>query len=126
MLKISICAEEIFVNICSYAYPEDTGTVTVQERIWEDGARFSFSDTGIPYDPLKEETPDITLSATQRQIGGLGIFLVKSMAQHTAYEYADGKNCFSMEFSWRKAPEAKESGYTGQEEKADGHQGQVQ
>ena len=55
-----------------------------------------FADSGIPYDPLKKEDPDVTLPARERQIGGLGIFMTKRIMDETEYEYRDGKNILTL------------------------------
>ena len=57
-------------------------------------------DEGIPYNPLEKEDPDVTLSAEERQIGGLGIFIVKKSMDMTAYEREGDKNIFKMGYSW--------------------------
>ena len=56
----------------------------------------TFIDRGIPYDPLKKEDPDITLSANERSIGGLGIFLTKKIADNISYEYKNGQNILKI------------------------------
>ena len=53
-------------------------------------------DHGIPYDPLKKDDPDVTLSAEERAIGGLGIFMVKKTMDEITYEYKDGQNILSI------------------------------
>ena len=90
--KINIAAEEIFVNIASYAYPDGMGEVAVD--LSADPRRFTleFRDGGIPYDPLAKEGPDTTLPAAEREIGGLGILMVKNLMDHVEYRYEDGKN----------------------------------
>lgn len=95
-MKVDLSAEEIFVNIANYAYGEDTGDaeITVENKGGE--IAISFIDSGTPYNPLEKEDPDITLSAEERQIGGLGIFLVKKNMDSVYYEYKDGKNIFTM------------------------------
>ena len=56
----------------------------------------SFIDGGIPYDPLAKADPDTTLSADERAIGGLGIFMVKKTMDEIAYEYKDGQNILKI------------------------------
>lgn len=58
--------------------------------------RASWIDQGIPYDPLAKEDPDVTLSAEERQIGGLGIYMVKKSMDAVTYEYKDGQNILSI------------------------------
>ena len=60
-------------------------------------ARIIFEDSGVPYDPLAKEDPDVTLSANERQIGGLGIFMVKKTMDSVSYEYSEGKNILTLE-----------------------------
>jgi anti-sigma regulatory factor (Ser/Thr protein kinase) len=95
-MQIDLCLEEIFVNIAHYAYPDSPGDAEI--LISEEGGIVTITliDSGIPYDPLKKQDPDITLDAEQRQIGGLGIFLVKKNMDSVSYHYEDGKNVFSM------------------------------
>lgn len=97
-MQIDIAAEEIFVNIAHYAYSPGTGSATVCVETEENplAVWITFIDGGIPYDPLAKDDPDVTLSAEERQIGGLGIFMVKNSMDDVKYEYKDGKNVFSM------------------------------
>lgn len=97
---IRICVEEIFVNIANYAYQDKEGAVQIEEEVFENSIRMMFADEGVPYNPLEKEDPDITASAQDREIGGLGIFMVKNMADDLRYEYKDNKNCLYMDFSW--------------------------
>ena len=94
MMQIDVAVDELFGNIAHYAYGTGTGPVTVRvETLTEPpGARITFIDQGVPYDPLAKEDPDVTLSAKERKIGGLGIFLVKKSMDDVAYEYKDGQN----------------------------------
>ena len=95
-LQIDVAVEEIFVNIAHYAYKPDTGTATVIFEENEDSVTITFIDSGKAYNPLKKNDPDITLSAEERQIGGLGIFLVKKSMDDMKYEYKEGKNILSI------------------------------
>lgn len=97
---VEICAEEIFVNIASYAYGESTGDAYVWEEVGENGITVCFRDKGVPYNPLKKEDPDTSLTAEERQIGGLGIFMVKNMMDDVSYEYKEGANCLTMMMAW--------------------------
>ncbi len=98
-MQVNIAVEEIFVNIASYAYAPETGSVRIRMRTEEDPAMavITFEDRGVPYDPLAKEDPDVTLSAEERQIGGLGIYMVKQSMDHVRYEYKDGKNILTLE-----------------------------
>ena len=59
-------------------------------------AVITFEDTGVPYDPLAKEDPDVTLKAQDREIGGLGVFMVKKNVDDVKYEYRDGKNVLTI------------------------------
>ena len=97
-IKLSVAVEEIFVNIAHYAYGGKIGNAKVQvEGIREPrGINITFIDSGTPYDPLKKEDPDISLSAEERQIGGLGIYMVKKTADEIDYRYEDGRTILHM------------------------------
>ncbi len=98
-MQIDIAVEEIYVNIASYAYAPMTGDATIRMEVRDEerAAVITFIDTGIPYDPLKKPDPDVTLPADQREIGGLGIFMVKKSMDDMRYEYKDGKNVLTIE-----------------------------
>ena len=93
-MQIDVAVEELFVNISNYAYDTSEGKVTVQVSVLEEPLRveITFIDNGKQYDPLSKPDPDITLHATKRNIGGLGIFMVKKNMDYVCYEYKDGKN----------------------------------
>ena len=93
-MQIDIAIDELFGNIAHYAYNPETGPATVRVDVTEEpiAVVITFIDRGVPYDPLKKEDPDITLSAEERAIGGLGIFMVKKTMDEISYEYKDGKN----------------------------------
>ncbi len=99
IIPITIAVEEIYVNIAHYAYDGKPGEAIVEIDIRQDPKRIwiRFRDRGIPYNPLEKEDPDITLSVEERQIGGLGIYMVKNMMDSVSYEYADGQNVFTVE-----------------------------
>jgi anti-sigma regulatory factor (Ser/Thr protein kinase) len=97
-MQISIAVEELFVNIAHYAYVPDTGEVTISIEIHDDPgmAEITFTDRGIPYDPLEKYDPDVSLSAEKRKIGGLGIYMVKKSMDLMKYEYTDGCNIVTI------------------------------
>ena len=97
--QLDIAVEELFVNIAHYAYQPGTGYAIIQisELDAPKRVKVTFIDEGIPYDPLKKEDPDITLSAEERQIGGLGIYMVKKSMDAVTYEYKDNKNVLTIE-----------------------------
>lgn len=96
--QIDIAVEEIFVNIAHYAYDSKNGhaTISIVEEKNPTAVSITFIDNGIPYNPLEKEDPDITLSADERQIGGLGIYMVKKSMDNVDYEYKDGQNIFRI------------------------------
>ena len=99
--ELDMVAEEIFVNIASYAYPEDAPEKTARAAIdFNDETRtvlLRFYDRGRPYDPLSGKMPDLTLPPEERPIGGLGVYLVKEFMDEVRYEYRDGYNILSAE-----------------------------
>ncbi len=97
-MQIDVAVEEIFVNIASYAYIPDIGDATIKmEPISDSNAvSITFFDSGVPYDPLAKPDPDVTLSAAERQIGGLGIYMVKKSMDDMKYQYQDGQNILTL------------------------------
>ena len=93
-MQIDVAIDELFGNIAHYAYEHGTGPATVRVDVEQQplAVRITFIDHGKPYDPLAKEDPDVTLSAEERQIGGLGIFMVKKTMDDVKYEYRDGQN----------------------------------
>jgi uncharacterized protein (TIGR02172 family) len=98
VMAITIAAEEIFVNIAKYAYAPATGMATVKIEFIEDPltAVLTFIDKGMPYNPLAKVDPDVTLSADERPIGGLGIYMVKKSMDDVQYEYTNGCNILRL------------------------------
>lgn len=97
--KIELMVEEIFVNIANYAYGDKEGDATIIFSISDDDPKvleLSFIDSGTAYNPLEKEMPDISLSAEDRGIGGLGIFLYKTLADDISYKREDGKNILTV------------------------------
>ena len=101
-MQIDIAAEEIFVNIAHYAYAPGTGEATIRVELYSDPSaiEITFIDRGVPYDPLAKPDPDVTLSAKERKIGGLGIFMVKKSMDEVRYEYLDGCNILTIKKGW--------------------------
>jgi len=95
--QIDIAIDELFGNIANYAYNPDVGPATVRVEVTEEPAVIiTFIDKGVPYDPLEKADPDVTLSAEEREIGGLGIFMVKKSMDDIEYEYKDGQNILKI------------------------------
>lgn len=98
-IQINIVIDEIFGNICHYAYKDSIGAVTVRVESGNTpkAVFLTFTDNGIPYNPLETEDPDITSSSEKRKIGGLGIYLVKKNMDEMKYEYVNQQNRLWME-----------------------------
>ncbi len=97
-IQVDIAIDELFGNIANYAYNLEIGVATVRIEVTEDplAVVITFIDNGIPYDPLAKADPDVTLSAKKRQIGGLGIYIVKKSMDNISYEYKDGMNILTI------------------------------
>ena len=97
-MQIDIAIDELFSNIAHYAYNPEIGQATVRVEVIKDplAVTITFIDNGVPYDPLKKDDPDTTLSADEREIGGLGIYMVKKSMDDITYEYKDGQNILSI------------------------------
>lgn len=103
-MQVVLCIEELFVNVASYAYEEPNGSCTIyletQHTDTDGTVVIEIIDSGKPFNPLEKEDPDITLSADERKIGGLGIFMVKKSMDKVIYNYKDEKNMLRLEKSW--------------------------
>ena len=103
-LQFAIVVDEICSNICKFAYPAGNGTMTVRLTLGHAPGReqpppsvfLTFIDQGIPYDPLSAPVPDITLSAKERKLGGLGVHITKHLMDDAVYEYKDGRNILRL------------------------------
>ena len=95
---ICVAIEEVFVNVAHYAYGDGEGDMTLGIGFDEESRNITFrmSDKGTPFDPLKKPDPDITLSAEEREIGGLGIFITKKTMDTVSYAYENGENILTM------------------------------
>ena len=96
--QIDIAIDELFANIAHYAYGEGTGEATVRFDFDEATrmASITFMDSGVPFDPTEKADPDVTLSAEERAIGGLGIFMVKKTMDKMEYSYENGFNILTI------------------------------
>ena len=97
-MEMELSIEEIFINIANYAYAPGTGEATIRVETAEDpkSISVSFLDQGMQYNPLLREEPDVNLTAEERSVGGLGIFLVKRYVNDLQYEYRDGSNILTL------------------------------
>lgn len=95
--QTSIAAEEIFTNICLYAYPAGNGTVKISVCMESlEQAVIRFADNGTAFDPLSAKEPDTTLSTDDRREGGLGIFMMQQLVSYVDYSYEDGMNVLTI------------------------------
>ena len=97
-MQIAVAIDELFGNIAHYAYNPDVGPATVRVEVMKSplAVVITFIDTGVQYDPLARQEPDTTLSAEEREIGGLGIYMVKKSMDEITYSYKDGQNILQI------------------------------
>ena len=95
---VCVAIEELFVNVARYAYKDGDGEVNFGIGFDKESRTITFrmADRGVPFDPLKKPDPDITLSAEEREIGGLGIFITKKTMDSIEYAYENGENVLTM------------------------------
>ena len=95
---VCVAIEEVFVNVAHYAYGEGEGDMSLGIGFNKESREITFrmTDKGVPFDPLKKPDPDITLSAEEREIGGLGIFITKKTMDTVTYAYENGENILTM------------------------------
>jgi serine/threonine-protein kinase RsbW len=101
LLKLEMVLEEVFLNIVNHGYSGDrTGNIKAGCTFSDDkGFIVRIIDHGPPFDPSSRPDPDTSLSVEDRNIGGLGIFLVRKMADHVEYQRSDGRNILDLSFS---------------------------
>ena len=104
-MAVCVAIEEVFVNIAHYAYGGGAGDVTLGIGLDESDGTITFrvTDRGVPFDPLEKPDPDITLSAEDRDIGGLGIFITKKTMDRITYAYENGENILTMTKKYKGA-----------------------
>ncbi|MBR6185884.1 MAG: ATP-binding protein [Clostridia bacterium] len=98
-MQLDVAIDELLGNIAHYAYAPGTGDATVRFD-FDEAARVvsvTFLDSGVPFDPLVREDPNVHASAAERGVGGLGIYLVKKTMDRVDYRYADGKNILTIQ-----------------------------
>ena len=94
--QVRMSIEELYVNVTLYAYPSQDGWAEIRGTVEDGVATFKLIDGGTPFNPLEKADPDIMLSGEERGIGGLGIFMVKTMVDEVEYEYRDGCNQLTL------------------------------
>ncbi len=103
VVQLNVAIDEIYSNIVKYAYPSEPGPAEVSLIYREDPGcvYIKFRDSGIPYNPLTKDDPDVTLSADERTIGGLGIYMVKKTMDDVKYKYENGENILTIKKNLR-------------------------
>lgn len=102
--RVDLVMEEVLVNVISYAYPQGNGEIEVECVADGPGRlRLTIKDWGVPFNPLDRASPDLSTDISNRQVGGLGIYLVKQMASQLVYEYRDGGNVLTLWFESKAA-----------------------
>ena len=97
MMGLSLALEEAFVNVAHYAYEgKEPGKVWISLAFEGDDISITLKDQGMEFDPLENKDPDITLKASERKIGGLGIYMVKKSMDEVLYRHEDGCNIFTI------------------------------
>jgi anti-sigma regulatory factor (Ser/Thr protein kinase) len=109
--QLSIAVEEIFVNIANYSYENHCSAGDAIITVVMDGDNFTitFKDCGVPYNPLLRDDPDIFSPLESREIGGLGIFMVKKLVDSLEYRYEDGMNILTIQKNMSEEKEALNS-----------------
>lgn len=98
VFNLNLVLEEAVVNVINYAYPkEDHQSIYLSARLHEDSIILVLTDSGVEFDPTIAPEVDITLSAEERSIGGLGIFLIRQIMNEVRYDRIDGKNILTLE-----------------------------
>lgn len=95
IIMINTALEEVFVNVAHYAYDKE-GTVEVSLSNDKNNVTFIFKDSGKKFNPLEKKDPNINASSDEREIGGLGIFMVKNIMDEVIYKYEDGHNVLTL------------------------------
>ena len=100
-MQLELIIEEVVLNICHYAYETPSGLLTV--RVRKEAAQFvvEFEDSGKPFNPLEAKEPDVTLGLEERDGGGLGIFLVRQMADEVHYQRIQDHNRLTLAIKYK-------------------------
>ncbi len=97
--QLDLALEEAATNVIMYAYPEgERGTAELTLDMVEGRIHATLCDSGLPFDPLQRPEVNLDVSLEERQIGGLGIHLIKEIMSEVSYEYKDGKNVLKMTY----------------------------
>ena len=94
--QLRMAVEELYVNVTLYAYPAQDGWAEIRGSVEDGSAMFQLIDGGTPFNPLEMNDPDIMLPGEERGIGGLGIYMVKTMVDEMEYEYRENCNQLTL------------------------------
>ena len=95
--QVLLVSEEIFINIAKYAYKGEVGKCNIKIHVNNKNVLVcTFEDSGTPFNPLKREDPDLNVSAEERNVGGLGIYMSKNIMDNIEYQYKDNKNIIQI------------------------------
>ena len=94
--RIELAIEEAAVNIINYSFPDEEGEISMECDFRHQSLQITLSDNGIPFNPLEYCPPDITLPAQEREVGGLGIFLIRNLMDEVEYRREEDKNILMM------------------------------
>jgi anti-sigma regulatory factor (Ser/Thr protein kinase) len=103
--NIELAVEEAAVNVCNHAYPEGEGFIELSAGGSRDSFMVVINDAGIPFDILAAPEPDLTADITEREIGGLGCFLIRSLTDRVSYRREGERNILQLEFLREKGQE---------------------
>ena len=95
-MNLEVAVEEIFLNIANYAYAPGNGKAVIRAVTDTAGISITFADSGEAFDPLAKPDPDTKLPLQERQIGGLGIYMVKQTMDSVEYARRDGQNILTI------------------------------
>ena len=96
VMTLQMAVEELFVNIASYAYTDNSGKATIGINFSDNQAKIYLIDNGKPFNPLEKEDPDVNAKAEEREVGGLGIYMVKNSVDSCLYERRNNENIFTI------------------------------
>lgn len=93
-----ICTDEIFANLDMYAFPptQTERKLTITTTIWDNHFKIVFADNGMPFNPLAVENSKVAEGVKQHKRGGLGIYMVKNLANYTAYKFDNKQNILTI------------------------------
>lgn len=100
-LAIELAVEEVFVNIVKYACLPEAGKITVscEHDSDNEAVEIRFLDEGHPFNPLSMKDPDLKADLSERNPGGLGIYMLKKLMDRVEYDYVEGRNRLVI---WKK------------------------